>query len=290
MTTTTTTKKTTPTSEPQAPRQLTEAEKEALFEKVRPKEVDAFDMDLADEAAPHIDFQFFGTFEGKKIKFPGELIKVRDEEGNDTGRRRWEGLRYFDFDRGSNTQRMAWTILSHMEPGVPDPNPERVDENGERLLVVPPESQRVVDTPFNQRALYLAAYFHHLGRTKPFDENDKGMQARSAAMAKAIFEYHRGERRLEDGRSVEWASQEGLEELVISLIENYHKPTTLLEEIMHDSVLFQDARYKPNTRSANERLAKNWRKFVTTTGKSEGFQKQYMRLFGWKIPKPKTKG
>lgn len=228
------------------------------FEKYMPKEKVEVGMDLADEAAPGIDFRSLGRFEGEPIGFPN--------------------IKYFDFDHGSNVQRMSWILLSHAEPGI-----EHVDKDGNVSLVMPPEHERVVDTLFHQRALYLASYLHFLGRTQLFGEKDAQEVERSVAMVKAVFAHYRGQRRAGDNQEILWPKQEGLEELVVDLVANYQKPKTLLQEILHDAVLFQEPRFRPNTRRSLDNLTKKWKNFKTPTGKDGSHQKGYMRHFGWKV-------
>jgi len=206
-----------------------------------PAEKASHNVTLSDEA-PHIDFRELGTFGGEKVDFPD--------------------LEHFGFQHGSDTQRMAWVLMSF----------EDVEDLGDGRVRGLPEDQCVVNTNYNRRVMWLAAYLHDIGRTKPWDEEDKNAEARSAEIAMSVFDAYP---ELKEEKGGEYMLD------VLNLIRQRTTGTTPLHEILREADRFEEARFAPNTKKAFERLTKVWPKMTTTFGRNKSRQLHYMKFKGW---------
>ncbi len=198
-----------------------------------------FEVDVSKET-PHIDFRELGTFEGEKIEFPD--------------------VKYFGFEHGSNTQRMAWVLMSYAD----------VDEDGVKL----PDEKCVIDTAYNRRVMWMAAFFHDIGRTQEWFEVDRGANARSIVLTRCVFEQYP---ELKEEAGGKFMTD------VLELMFNYKFGKDALSKCLREAERFEEARFAPNTKKALARLEIAWGGMETFFGAAKGHQQQYQRSKGWAV-------
>lgn len=157
-------------------------------------------------------------------------------------------LPYYGFDHGDKTAKLATVILSHQGPQHSKPE--------------------------HLRAVWVAGYFHDLGRTQPWTKPDPYHAARSASLLERVL------------KATDLWADGLLRDTACRLVANHStRPETNdpLARALWDADCFEAARFEPGQREGLVKLKERTAKDVLCTDWARNHQrlKTYMEFRGW---------